>query len=171
MKYFLVAALIWTGFAGAVEARAGTEMRLSAGAGLGILELHGLKGFWGVTADVARLFQGVAELSPRSGLGARLTGEFGLLEDQRLSKFELSILLNIPLRRARAYFGVGSGILNFGDHLYPVFHLVSGLKSDIFDILTVFIDAKLIGVLQLSGGSLFLPGPPLQFSPGVMFYF
>jgi hypothetical protein len=167
----MIAALIWISFSSLAGAGAETGPRLSAGIGLGILELHGLKDSWGVTEDVACLLQGVAEFSPNSGLGARFTGEFGLLEGRRLSKFEIAILLNIPLHGARAYFGGGTGILNFDDRLYPVFHLAGGLKSDIFNLLTVFIDARLLGVLQLSGGPLLLPRMPLQFSPGVMFYF
>ncbi|MFQ6090397.1 MAG: hypothetical protein ACE5LD_03060 [Candidatus Bipolaricaulia bacterium] len=168
MKYILVMALVGTGFAGAAEA---AGMNFAAGAGLGILELHGLKGAWGLTEDVARLLQGVAELGPRAGLGARLSGEWGLLEGQGLSKFDLAIHLNVPLRGAAAYFGGGSGILGFGGHIYPLVHLVGGLKAEVFHILTVFIEAKLIGVLELSGRPSLFPGMPLEFSPGAMFYF
>ena len=169
MRYFLIVALIWVGLTYVAEAGAG--LRLSAGVGLGVLELRDLKDVWGVTEDVARLLQGVADFSPSAGLGARLTGEFGLLEGQGLSKFELSLLLCVPLRGAQAYFGGGTGILNFGGHLYPVLHLVGGLKGDVFDILIIFLDAKLIGVLELGDGPLFLSNPLLQLSPGVMIYF
>jgi len=150
---------------------AGAEQRFSLGAGLGILELHGLKEIWPVDADVARLILGVAEFGPRAGLGARLTGGFGLLDGEGLSEFELAALLNIPLHGARFYLGGGTGIVRFAERVYPLAFLSVGLKGDIFRFLTVYIDAQLLGVLQLSGGPLFPPGMPLQFSPGLTFYF
>jgi hypothetical protein len=152
-----------------VVAAAQAGPRLSGGAGLEIVELNGLKGAWGVTEDIARLVQGVAEFSPKSGLGARFGGGFGLVEGLGISKFEISILANIPLRGAGAYFGGGSGILSFGNHFYPLVQLIVGLKSEIFAVLTIFIDAKLIGVLQLTGEPLLLLGVPSEFSFGVMF--
>lgn len=165
MRYLLALLLVCASLVGVAQA-AGT--RLSVGAGLEILELRGLPGVWGVTEDVARLIQGVAEFGPKSDVGARFAGGFGLLEGQAVSKFEISILANIPLRGARAYFGGGSGLLNFGNHVYPLLQVVSGLKSEAFGILTVFIEAKLLGVLQLSDGPL-LGGIPLEFCFGAMF--
>jgi len=170
MRYLLIAALIWAAF---VSLGAGAEQRLSLGAGLGILELHGLKDRWSVDTDVdvARLILGVAEFGPRTGLGARLTGGFGLLEGQNLSQFELALLVNIPLHGARFYLGGGTGILNLSDQIYPLALLSLGLKGDLFGLLTVFFEAQLLGVLDLSGGPLFPPGMPFQFNPGVMFHF
>lgn len=164
----LIALLVLVAFGLSV---AGAEQRFSLGAGLGILELHGLKDLWSVDADVARLILGVAELSPSSGLGARLTGGFGLLAGRGLSQFELAVLFNIPLHGARFYLGGGTGILNFAERIYPLAFLSVGLKGDVFGLFTVFFDLQLLGVLQLSGEPLFPQGMPFQFSPGVLVYF
>jgi hypothetical protein len=168
MKYLFITALIWAGLA---FVGAAAEQRLSLGAELGILELHGLRDTWDVDADVARLLLGVAEFGPSSGLGARLSGGFGTLEEQSLSKFELAVLFNIPLHGARFYLSGGTGIVRFAERIYPLAFLSVGLKGDIFRFLTVYIDAQLLGVLQLSGEPLFPPGMPFQFSPGVLVHF
>jgi len=151
----------------------GGAPRFSTGAGLSVLELHGLKTVWGLPENerAARLLLGVLEFSPLAGLGTRFTAEFGLLAGRSLAKFDTELLLNIPLHGARAYFGGGSGILRYETRFHFTVHLAAGLKKDLFKTMTVFMDAKLLGVLQLSGGPLFLARPPLQFSPGVTFYF
>jgi len=168
MRYLLIAALIWVTL---VLDGTAAEQQFSLGAGLGIVELHGLKERWGVEADVARLILGVAEFGPRAGLGARLIGGSGLLDGEWLSEFELAVLFTIPLHGARFYLGGGTGILSFAGQIHPLAFLALGLKADLFGLFMVIFDAQLLGVLQLSGGPLLPPGPPFQFSPGVLIYF
>ncbi|GEM_PF-3321014 len=182
MRYFCTAALaliwIWVGPAEAAWTQPQPQMlQPAAGVGLGILELRGLKAAWGLSGgeDVVRLPQGLVELSPPaptgSGWGVRLSGGFGLLEGEKLLTFELSLLLGLPLRGARAYLGGGSGILSYRGQFYPTLHLMSGLKGEALGPLplTIFMDVKLISVLDLSGSPPLL-GAPLQLTPGVMLY-
>lgn len=157
-------ALTWPG-----EVRA--ERRFSVGAGLGLLELHGLEDTWGMAVDTVQLVQGVAEFSPLAGLGVRFTGAFSLPGGPQLFLFETALLFHFPGRNSRLYLGGGSGILS--QNAGPLFtlHLAAGLKRDLMDSLTVFLDVRLLQVLDLSGGRLFLPGLLRQFTPGVTFYF
>lgn len=146
--------------------------RFSVGTGLGVLELSGLQDLWGLAGSeqTARLILGIVEFDPIAGLGARFCAGFGLLQGQSLLKFDTELLLNLPLHGARAYFGGGSGLLRYGEGLNLALQLTAGLKKDLW-IMKVFMDAKLLLVLQLSGGPLFLSKMPFQFSPGVMLYF
>ena len=112
---------------------------------------------------------GVAEFDTTAGLGVRFTLGFGWLADRAISKFDTELLLNLPLRGARAYFGGGSGLLRYGEGLDIALQLTAGLKKD-FGSMMIFMDAKILLVLQLSGG-LFLREMPFQFSPGVTFHF
>lgn len=147
-------------------------VRFSAGVGLGILELNGLKAAWGTSVETTQLIQGVVEFGPLSGsgLGVRFTAEFGLLGGPGLSKFETGVFLHIPGRDARLYLGGGPGLLAHEGRIDFALHFGGGVKKDLPSALTVFLDAKLIGVLELSGPRL-LPGPPLQFTAGVTLSF
>ncbi len=163
-----MAALILLGLAWPAGAEV---LPFSAGAGLGILELNGLKAAWGVSEETVRLLQGVVEFGPlssASGLGVRFTGELGLPGGPELSKFETAILFHILGRDARFYLGGGTGLLAHEGRLDFTIHLGSGLKKDLPGALTLFLDAKLIGLIELSvRGPRLLPGPPLQFTVGV----
>lgn len=166
---FLV--LVLMGFGLTCSGEAGPARRFSTGVGLGLLELHGLKDTWAVTADTVQLIQGVAEFSPLTGLGVRFTGAFSLPGGPQVSAFETALLLHFPGRDSRIYLGGGSGILSHNAGPLFTLHLAAGLKRDLMDSLTVFLDVRLLEVLDLSGGRLFLPGPLRQFTPGVSFYF
>ncbi|MCR4404752.1 MAG: hypothetical protein NUW06_05740 [Candidatus Acetothermia bacterium] len=149
---------------------AGAERPFSAGLGFGLLELHRLRDIWGMTVETVQLLETVAEFGPRSGLGARFTGGFSLPGGPQVSAFETALLLHFPGRDSRIYLGGGSGILCHGDSLNFTLHLAAGLKRDLQDYLTVFLDVKLLGILELSGGLLFFPSPLVQFTPGLTFY-
>jgi hypothetical protein len=167
-RYLLAAALILLGLSGPGLAE---PVRFSAGIGLGILDLNGLGAAWGVSEGTAQLLQGVVEIGPLSGLGVRFAAEFGLpsLGSPEFSKFETAILFHIPGRDARLYLGGGTGLLIYRSRLDFAIYLSSGLKKDLPGALTVFLDAKLIGVLELHGPRL-IPEPPLQFTAGVALF-
>jgi len=142
----------------------------AVGGGAGLFELGGLKAMLHIDPPARLIWQIVIEAPAERRLSARFALGFGSFGSVSLTQLDTLLLLKLG---AKIYAGVGSGLMRFSDPNFNLWQLAGygliGLKSEVFQNATFFLDLRLIALLPDIGSILAADAIPFQLSFGVTF--
>jgi len=147
-----------------------SESFIAVGGGVGWLELGGLKALLNISSQARLIWQVFVEMPAEQIVSARFTLGAGSFSFISLTQLDTLLLLKLG---GKVYVGAGSGIMRFASSGLNLWQLAGyglvGLKSEIFQNTTFFLDLKLIVSLPDVEVTLAKGAVPLQFSFGITF--